>query len=331
MGYSCRHALISITVAKYHLLLLNCVPELLMMTTTNQSTSTAAPFCYLCGDQRDPVYHHHNSGREIRVVQGVDKTETLLYMCTTCKTVHPDKPDNGMNVLVGTSQLHGLHNPRDPSKAPMDPDPFHIDWLTVCGATIPELEYAWRRDYESYKHPMRILLTAGLDDLARGRTRDEIVESFLHFKMMVDRQNSRHPGQKNELVIATILNPPRFVWFKDNGPPPKNHKDMLQDIMELNSWIIFFNNQNGKPVTPRFHRFGIRDTMVKGKGEEAHHGSVGCLRACCPEDAPVHAVQVQDGVVCHQTLQRGVREARKAWLNIFFGSLPVLQFGSLPI
>ena len=199
------------------------------------------------------------------MVQGVDKTETLLYMCTTCKTVHPDKPDNGMNVLVGTSQLHGLHNPRDPSKAPMDPDPFHIDWLTVCGATIPELEYAWRRDYESYKHPMRILLTAGLDDLARGRTRDEIVESFLHFKMMVDRQNSRHPGQKNELVIATILNPPRFVWFKDNGPPPKNHKDMLQDIMELNSWIIFFNNQNGKPVTPRFHRFGIRDTMVKGK------------------------------------------------------------------
>ena len=99
--------------------------------------------------------------------------------------------------------------------------------------------------------------------MARGRSRDEIVKSFLHFKMIVDRQNDRHPGQENELVIATMLNPPRFVWCKDDGPPPKNHKDMLQDIMELNNWIIFFNKQNGKTVTPRFHRFGIRDSMTR--------------------------------------------------------------------
>ena len=199
------------------------------------------------------------------MVQGVDKSETLLYMCTTCRIVHPDKPDVGLNVLVGTSQLHGLHHPRDPNKKAMAPDPFHIDWLTVCGATIPELEYAWRRDYESCKHPMRILLSAGLDDLARGRTRDEIVESFLHFKMVVDRQNTRHPSLKNELVIATMMNPPRFVWFKDNGPAPRDHKDMLKEIMELNSWIVFFNKQNGKTVTPRFHRFGIRDSMTRNE------------------------------------------------------------------
>ena len=236
-----------------------------MMPPNSQSTSSsAAPFCYICSDQRDPVYHHHNSGREIRVVQGVDKSEALLYMCTTCKTVHPEKPDAGLNVLVATSQLHNLHNPRDPSKMAKI-DPFHIDWLTVCGATIPELEYAWRRDYDSCKYPMRILLSAGLDDLARGRTRDEIVESFLHFKMVVDRQNTCHPDKKNELVIATMLNPPRFVWFKDNGPPPRNHKDMLKDIMELNSWIIFFNKENGKTITPRFHRFGIRDSMTRTK------------------------------------------------------------------
>ena len=33
--------------------------------------------------------------------------------------------------------------------------------------------------------------------------------------------------------------------------------------MELNSWIVYFNNQNGKTVTPRFHRFGIRDSMTR--------------------------------------------------------------------
>ena len=82
--------------------------------------------------------------REIRIVQGVDKTET--------------------------GQLHDLHNPRDPNKVPMGPDPLHIDWLTVVGATIGELEFAWLRDYASQAKPMRILLSAGIDDLDRGKS-----------------------------------------------------------------------------------------------------------------------------------------------------------------
>ena len=145
-------------------------------------------------------------------------------MCTTCKSLHPDRPDVGLNVLVGTGQLHDLHNPRDPNKVPMGPDPLHIDWLTVVGATIGELEFAWLRDYASQAKPMRILLSAGIDDLDRGKSRDEIVESFMHFKLTVDRQNECHPGHHNELVIATIVNPPKYVWFKDNGPEPELQK-----------------------------------------------------------------------------------------------------------
>ena len=88
---------------------------------------------------------------------------------------------------------------------------------------------------------MRILLSAGLDDFAIGKSRNKIVEMFIHFKGEIDRQNSHHPSVKNELVIATILNPPKFVWFQDNGPPPSQHRNLLSDIKELNSWIVKFN------------------------------------------------------------------------------------------
>ena len=51
----------------------------------------------------------------------------------------------------------------------------------------------------------------------------------------------------------------KFVWFQDNGPPPSQHRNLLSDIKELNSWIVKFNQEGGKDITPRFHRFGVRD------------------------------------------------------------------------
>ena len=222
------------------------------------------PYCYICSADRHPTYHYHNSSREIRIVQGSDRSETLPYMCTTCMKVHPAKPEDGDNVVVSDSQLHNLHIPPDHIREKLPPDPIHIDWVTVCNASIAELEYAWIRDYANQTRLVRILLSAGMEDLARGRTRDQIVESFMHFKLVVmDRQSERKPGIKNELVIATILNPPSLVWFKDNGPAPRNHVDRLPDIKELNSWIVFFNKQNGKDITPRFHRYGVRDGWSK--------------------------------------------------------------------
>ena len=189
----------------------------------------------------------------------------LTYMCTTCNVIHQARPDTGINICVAGDQLHNIHTPRSTSIPSMKPDPVHIDWLTVCDASIAEMEYAWLRDYKYQPRPMRILVTAGLVDLARGKTRDEIVEMFIHFKETVDKQNCYHPSVQNEFVIATILNPPKFTWFVDNGPPPRNHQNLLSEIKELNSWIVFYNNQNGKNITPRFHRFGVKDCWAMGK------------------------------------------------------------------
>ena len=47
---------------------------------------------------------------------------------------------------------------------------------------------------------MRILLVAGLEDLARGQNRDQVVQSFMHFKLtVVERQSRKIPESKINL------------------------------------------------------------------------------------------------------------------------------------
>ena len=72
---------------------------------------------------------------------------------------------------------------------------------------------------------MRILLSAGIDDFAMGKSRDEVVEGFIHSKNIIDKdkQNDFYPNINNELVIATKFNPPNICCFADNGQPPQNH------------------------------------------------------------------------------------------------------------
>ena len=175
-------------------------------------------------------------------------------MCTSCKKVHSIKHDERLNILVGTRPLHNLHNPRSDSDARMEPDPFHIEWLTVCDATVDDLYHAWKCDYSKKKQPMRVLLCGGLDDIIMGKSVTDVIVSILRFQQRVLELNS-----DNEFVAATLPNPPSVVWFPDNGPQPRHHQNLLPEIKELNSWVVKFNEGNGKTITPRLHRFGVRD------------------------------------------------------------------------
>ena len=110
--------------------------------------------------------------------------DNMNFMCTTCMKVHLARPNTGVNVCVSGSQLHNIHTPRYSTSPAMNPDPVHIDWLTVCGATIAELEYAWMCDYKYQARPMRILLSAGLDYLAKGKL---LKCSFISKKLLKNR------------------------------------------------------------------------------------------------------------------------------------------------
>ena len=72
-------------------------PPGLSGTRPPSSRCEMAPLCNICsykqgGDRIRPVYHLHNSPREIRILQGVEySTSNPSYMCTTCTPMHPIK------------------------------------------------------------------------------------------------------------------------------------------------------------------------------------------------------------------------------------------------
>ena len=58
---------------------------------------------------------------------------------------------------------------------------------------------------------MRIFVSAGLNDILKGASRDTVVERFMYLNEVITRQNAFLPHAKNELTIATVLNPPKLV------------------------------------------------------------------------------------------------------------------------
>ena len=203
-----------------------CVRYLRMPSTFSRPRP---PLCEICSYKQpdpypqEPVYHQHSSSRQYRILQRVEfKTENLLYLCPTCQTTHLSRLDYGLNVCVSTSQLHQFHHPRDQSVV-SPPDTSHVDWLTIPGGKIADLDYAWRVDYHREVRPMRILLVAGLNDLMRGGTRETVMEAIRHFQVVVEQQNRYHPTARNQFAVAPLLCPPKLVWYPDNGVLPEGH------------------------------------------------------------------------------------------------------------
>ena len=227
------------------------------------------PLCSICS-YRQPsplqprsVTHRHSSARQVRILQGVEYSQgNLSYLCPTCQLSHPAKVDYGLNICVSSSQLHNFHQPRDEGVL-CPPDSSHVDWLTIPGATIADLAYAWWLDYSKEPRPMRVLLVAGLNDLVQGGNKDSLMGALGHFKEVVDRQNYYHPRAKNELTVATLLNPPKLVWFPNNGISPTGHLNRLDEMMDINSRIIRFNSNNGMMFSPRFHTYGVRTSRKR--------------------------------------------------------------------
>ena len=213
-----------------------------------------------------PVYHRHHSSRQVRVFQGVEySSRNRVYFCTTCEVSHQVKMPYGLNVCVSSSELHQLHQPREPGVV-CPADKIHVDWLTIPGATISDLSMAWKLDYQHSRRPMRVLLVAGLNDLLKGGNFESVKKELRRFEEEIVHQNRYHPDQPNELTIATMLNPPKMVWFTDNGPPPPGHRDRGEEINLINDWIDAINSLHGKQCAPRFHTWATRTTTREVDG-----------------------------------------------------------------
>ena len=125
------------------------------------------------------------------------------------------------------------------------------------GATIRELSYAWRLDYQNEVRPQRILLIAGLNDLIKGGNVEQFKAQVLEFEERVRQQDSNHFA-RNEFSVAPLINPPKLCWFPDNGREPPEYNNRLEELYSINAWIKDLNTRNNVVGLPSFQTWGIR-------------------------------------------------------------------------
>ena len=169
--------------------------------------------------------------------------------------MHLARMPYGLDICVGDSMLHELHNPRDPG-VECPPDTSHVDWLTIPGAKIEDLLYAWRLDYHREENPMRVMLVAGVNNLIKGDSFDEITSAIERFWWNVVSQDKYHPDLPNTFAVAPILPVPKLVWYPDNGEYSPQYRNRRDEVERLNEWIREFNSNNGISQVPRFGVWG---------------------------------------------------------------------------
>ena len=175
----------------------------------------------------------------------------------------------GLDVCVSDSTLHDFHFPRE-SGVECPPDTSHVDWLTIPGATVEELLFAWQVEYAKLARPMRVLLVAGLNDLVKGGDIDSLTWQIRRFRTNVDYHNNNHPGRFNSFAVAPLLPAPKFVWFEDNGPHSSTYVNRRGEVEHINDWIRTYNSINEISEVPGFHVMGTRSCrrMVNGVQSE---------------------------------------------------------------
>ena len=222
------------------------------------------PRCTICSfmQPRDPmpIYHRHSSSRQARVLQGAEyATGNCSYLCPTCQAPHMAVLPYGLDICVSDSTLHDIHYPKEAGVV-CPPDKAHVDWVTVPGATVSQLLYAWQVEYARESKPMRVLLVAGLNDLVKGGNAEDLIAQIERFDANVNYQNLHHPSKHNSFAMAPLLPAPKLVWYPDNGPTSPSYVNRREEVEKVNEWIKNFNQKNNIQEVPGFHVMGTRST-----------------------------------------------------------------------
>ena len=129
-------------------------------------------------------------------------------------------------------------------------DEIHIDYLTIPGATVRELEHAFMAEYGNVHRAVDVLLVAGLNDILRGATDHEILEDIQHFSDSVKSISARS-GElyQGSFAAATLPFPPKITVIKDAHRKIVNDRKDL--MISLTSMIHEFNRSgNHHPIIP---------------------------------------------------------------------------------
>ena len=211
-----------------------------------------------------PVYHRHFSSLFLRKLLGVE-TSNAPFMCPSCMLAHQPYPGSRLKIVVSDSMLHEFFAPRDDTESKQyTGDSMHIDYLTIDGADIRTLTYAFRHEYMTMKidRPMDVMFVGGYTDLARGYDREYIIEKlhrFAHLVMKTTRDKKLPREAGDSVAIGTLTYPPQLAWMPDNGHfPYQGYRNNLEKIDWLNSRIKQLNSDYHSLNPPCFHPYGFR-------------------------------------------------------------------------
>ena len=119
--------------------------------------------------------------------------------------IHLANYQTRVKLVLSTSTLHMWFAPPG-LNVNYRGDSEHRDYLTIPGAKIAQLHDAFVIEYGKEQRGIDVVLVAGLNDVARGYSRDYIMFCIKDLRKAVKKQAEiNYPQVKNTLAVATML------------------------------------------------------------------------------------------------------------------------------
>ena len=223
----------------------------------------------------------HYSSMLLRTVSPVDNNG--LYYCISCKTTpHTVKSGIRYPVILTGSSMHDWSIIA--KQEGYESDSIHIDIISIPGATIKQLHHALEVKYGKADIPLDNLVVAGLNDILRGHSVDQIKDDYMNLILWSQKQSGTCPGKmENTCAIATLPYPPKCTQYEEDPRPPmeKNKQSTITGInQQISYWNVIGNPYLKTDMAPMFHTWGTmkrtrREFPFSGGQQGAGHGDPG--------------------------------------------------------
>ena len=221
---------------------------------------TCSAFPTMVKSHMTAVFHNHRSSLTLRVDYPTSLKEAKgMYHCFTCERVeHGVMQGARLPVILSSSTMADWA--ANAKKLGMwAGTPFHIDHVSIGGATVRELAHGLLSEYRYHPAPLDVVLFGGVNNLLQGQTLEMIKIELKDAKFAIEAAN-----KENSVAIASIIYPPMLSKLPCDRAEkwPKDFVDRTADIYELNRYIFLLNKKGNMPrytiLAPKCQTFGLK-------------------------------------------------------------------------
>ena len=251
------------------------------------------------------------------------------YPCHTCKVSYHSYDIAAFNcrwtggrlpVLATSSTLFNWQGARHRTR--YDGDPFHIERISVAGATVRNIAHAIDVAYFNLGKPIDLLICAGINDIIRGHSAIEIMCDLV---MLEEALETRLPT--STMAICTLPLPPMICQLPgDLSWRPASFVNRLDTLIELNLRIVRHNQRNSRRLqrptdtAPTFHTRGLRTRYRSSRNQFGPRNLLGSVLGHrhnnWRESNPHNMLHLNETIVC------SMGRATVSYFSAFYGLIP---------